>query len=275
MELWHAVVLGIVEGLTELLPVSSTGHLTVVEELLGLDIDDPGVTGFTAFIQVGAIGAVLVYFAKDIWQITRGFVVGIFNGSKRGEYEYRMGWYIIVGSLPIILTGLIAKDLITGPLRSLWFVAGGMILWSFVLWFAEHAATHQRTERQITLRDAVFVGAVQSLALIPGVSRSGASTAAGLLRDLDRVAATKLSFYLGIPALTGAGVLEAKDAFTGSVELAPLLVGTVVSGVVAYIAVSWLLKFVAGHSFMLFVWYRIGFGVVVIGLILLGVISPI
>ncbi|CAM3160094.1 undecaprenyl-diphosphate phosphatase [Stackebrandtia soli] len=273
MELWHAVILGIVEGLTELLPVSSTGHLTVVEELLGLDVDDPGVTGFTAFIQIGAIAAVLVYFAKDIWAITTGFFRGLFSAEHRTDYEYRMGWYIIVGSLPIIIVGFVGKDLITGPLRSLWFVAGGMILWSFVLWFAEYAATHQRTERQITMKDALFVGVVQSIALVPGISRSGASTAAGLLRDLDRVAATKLSFYLGIPALTGAGVLEAKDAFTGSVELAPLLVGTVVSGIVAYISVAWLLKFVANHSFMLFVWYRIGFGVVVIGLILLGVIA--
>lgn len=275
MELWQAVVLGIVEGLTELLPVSSTGHLTVVEGLMGMDVSDPGVTGFTAFIQIGAIAAVLVYFAKDILGIVTGFFKGLFNSRHRDDHNYKMGWYIIVGSLPIVIVGFLGKDYIAGPLRSLWYVAGGMILWSFVLWFAEYAATHQRTLRQTNMKDALFVGVVQCFSLIPGVSRSGASTAAGLLRDLDRVAATKLSFYLGIPALTGAGVLEAKDALTGSVELAPLLVGTVVSGVVAYASVAWLLKFVAGHTFMLFVWYRIGFGVVVMGLLWFGVVDPI
>lgn len=275
MELWHAIVLGIVEGLTELLPVSSTGHLTVVEKLLGLKVDDPGVTGFTAVIQVGAIAAVLVYFAKDIYQIITAFIRGLFAAEHRNDHNYKMGWYIIIGSVPIVIVGLLGKDLIEGPLRSLWYVAAGMFFWSFVLWFAEHAATHQRQIQQVTMKDAIVVGVVQCFSLIPGVSRSGASTSAGLLCDLDRVAATKLSFYLGIPALTGAGVLEAKDALTGSVELMPLVVGTVVSGLVAYAAVSWLLKFISGHSFMLFVWYRMGFGVVVAAMLLTGIITPL
>ena len=275
MELWQALVLGIVEGITELLPVSSTGHLTVTEKLLGMDVTDAGVTGFTAVIQIGAIVAVLVYFFTDIVAIVKAFFKGLFNARHRDDQNYRMGWYVIVGSIPIVIVGLLGKDLIEGPLRSLWFVAGGMILWSFVLWFSEHAATHQRTLERITMKDAIFVGVVQCFSLIPGVSRSGASTSAGLLRDLDRLAATKLAFYLGIPALTGAGVLEAKDALSGSVELTPLIVGTVVSGVVAYAAVAWLLKFISGHSFMLFVWYRIAFGVVVMGMLALNIIEPI
>ncbi len=276
MELWHAVVLGIVEGLTELLPVSSTGHLTLVEGLLGLKIDDPGITAFTAFIQIGAIAAVLVYFARDIYQIIIAFFKGLFSRGDRSDPNYKLGWYVIIGSIPIVLVGYLGKDYVAGPLRSLWFVAAGMIGWSFVLWFAEYAATHQRNLRQLTVGDAIFVGVIQCFSLIPGVSRSGASTSAGLLRDMDRVTATKLSFYLGIPALTGAGILELEEAISGpSVGVPALAVGTIVSGVVAYATVSWLLRFISNHTFMLFVWYRIGFGVVVIVLLLLNVVEPL
>ncbi|HIV58395.1 MAG TPA: undecaprenyl-diphosphate phosphatase [Candidatus Stackebrandtia faecavium] len=276
MDLWQAVVLGIVEGLTELLPVSSTGHLTLAEGLLGLQIDDPGITAFTAFIQIGAIAAVLVYFARDIYEIVVAFFKGLFSRENRGDPNYKLGWYVIIGSIPIVIVGFLGKDYVSGPLRSLWFVAAGMIGWSFVLWFAEYAATHQRNLRQLTIGDAIFVGVVQCVSLIPGVSRSGATTSAGLLRDMDRVTATKLSFYLGIPALTGAGVLELEEAISGpSVGVPALAVGTIVSGVVAYATVSWLLRFISNHSFMLFVWYRIGFGVVVIALLLMGVVEPL
>ncbi|MGH8877867.1 MAG: undecaprenyl-diphosphate phosphatase [Stackebrandtia sp.] len=272
MELWQAFLLGIVEGLTELLPISSTGHLTVVEDLLGMKVDDPGVTGFTAFIQVGAIFSVLIYFAGDIWRIVKAFVRGTFSAEHR-DFDYRFGWYVIIGSVPIVVVGLVFKDFVSGELRNMWYVAIGAIVWSFVIWFAEYAATHQRTERQVTAKDAIIIGLVQCLSLVPGVSRAGSTMAAGLLRDFDRVTTTRLTFFLGIPALTGAGVLEAKDALTGSVELAPLIVGTVVSGVVAYASVAWLLKFVSKHTLMPFVWYRIAFGVVVIGLLATGVVA--
>ncbi|MGH8791389.1 MAG: undecaprenyl-diphosphate phosphatase [Stackebrandtia sp.] len=273
MEIWHAVVLGVVEGLTEFLPVSSTGHLVAFAGLLGLEVNDPSVIAFNAIIQAGAIAALLVYFAKDMWKITHGFVRGLFVARHRRDFEYRFGWYVIAGSMPIVVVGLFIDDYVD-KIFNLWVVAIGAIGFSFVMWFAEYAATHQRRETQINFKDAMFVGALQVLSLFPGVSRSAATMTAGLLRDLDRVSATRLAFFLGIPALTGAGVLEAKEAFNGTVGLAPLIVGIVVSAAVAYASVAWLLKFVSSHTFMPFVWYRIGFGVAIILLLLAGVLTP-
>ena len=264
MELWKAVVLGIVEGLTEFLPVSSTGHLTIAERVLDLKTDDPSITGFTAVIQVGAIIAAIIYFFRDIVRIVKGFVVGLFNSSKRG-FDYRFGWYVIVGSLPIAIVGVLAKDAITGPLRSLWVVASGLILWSVVMVYAEKVGRQTRGERDTNMTDAVVVGVMQAAALFPGVSRSGATISFGLLRDLDRVTATRLAFFLGIPALLGGGAFELKDAVSGpSVGIPALLVGTVVSFIVGYASIAWLLRFVARHSLVAFVWYRVALGVVLI-----------
>src|SRR5690606_26494501 len=168
-----AVVLGIVEGITEFLPVSSTGHLTITEKLLGLSVNDPAVTAYTAVIQVGAIAAVFVYFAKDIARLTGAWVRGLFSADARQEFDYRFGWYVIAGSIPIGVVGFLGQDVIRGPLRSLWWVAGSLIVWSFAMLFAEHAATQTRSERQLTLVDTVVIGLAQCLALVPGVSRSG------------------------------------------------------------------------------------------------------
>jgi undecaprenyl-diphosphatase len=264
VELWKAVVLGIVEGLTEFLPVSSTGHLTIAERVLDLKTDDPSITGFTAVIQVGAIIAAIIYFFRDIVRIVKGFVAGLFNSSKRG-FDYRFGWYVIVGSLPIAIVGVVAKDAITGPLRSLWVVASGLILWSVVMVYAEKTGRQTRGERDTNMTDAVVVGVMQAAALFPGVSRSGATISFGLLRDLDRVTATRLAFFLGIPALLGGGAFELKDAVSGpSVGTSALLVGTVVSFIVGYASIAWLLRFVARHSIVTFVWYRVALGVVLI-----------
>jgi len=254
MTYFDAVILGIVEGLTEFLPISSTGHLTIVATWLGLDIASKDVTGFTAVIQVGAILAVILYFAKDIWTIARAWVLGLFKAEYRGSFDHRMGWYVIVGSIPIGIVGLLAKDLITGPLRSLWVVAAALILWSGVMLYAERVGKQDRGEKQLTMRDAIIVGAVQCFALIPGVSRSGATISAGLVQGLDRVTATRLSFFFSIPALLAAGAYELKDALGGSIAVGPLVVGTVVSFVVAYVTVAWLLKFVAKHA-----WRPVGF----------------
>ncbi len=273
MNYFDAVILGIVEGLTEFLPVSSTGHLTIVEKWLGLDVASKDVTGFTAVIQVGAILAVVLYFAKDIWTIARAWVLGLFKAEYRGSFDHRMGWYVIVGSIPIGIVGLLAKDVITGSLRSLWVVAGALILWSAVMLYAERRGDQQRSEKQLTLKDAVVVGLVQCIALVPGVSRSGATISAGLLRGLDRVTATRLSFFLSIPALLAAGIYELKDALGGSIEVGPIVVGTVVSFVVAYASVAWLLKFVAHHSIGAFVPYRVVLGVVLLVLLATGVMS--
>jgi undecaprenyl-diphosphatase len=267
----EAVVLGVVEGLTEFLPVSSTGHLTIAEKWLGLPIDDPAITAYTAVIQMGAIGAVLVYFIKDILAIAKAWFTGLVRPEYRGTFDHRMGWFVIAGSIPIGVVGFLAKDLISGPLRSLWWVAGALIAWSAVMWFAESRGTQDRSERDLTLADALVVGAMQCIALVPGVSRSGATISAGLLRGLDRVTATRLSFFLSIPALTAAGLYELKDVH--GIGIGPTLVGTAVSFVVAYAAVAWLLRFVAGHPITWFIPYRLLLGLGLLGLLAAGTIT--
>lgn len=266
MDIWQAIVLGIVEGLTEFLPVSSTGHLTITEKLLGLPIDDPGVTGFTAVIQIGAIAAVIIYFAKDIWRMLRSFSGGLVSAERRRSQDFRFSLAVLLGSLPIIVVAVVAKDIITGPLRSLWVVAGALIVWSAVMVFAERAAPQQRHESDVTIVDGLVIGLLQCLALIPGISRSGATISTGLLRNLDRVAATRLSFFLGIPVLFAAGGYELKDALSGdTVGVPALVVGTLVSFVVAYASIAWLLRFVAHHSLAWFAGYRVLLG---LGLVL-------
>jgi undecaprenyl-diphosphatase len=271
---FDAVVLGVVEGLTEFLPVSSTGHLTIAEKALGLQVDDPAVTGYTAVIQMGAIAAVVVYFAKDIWNIIRAWTLGLVRSEYRGQLDHRMGWYVIVGTIPVGVVGLLAKDLITGDLRSLWVVAVALIAWSGVMWLAERVGRQDRPERSLRLVDAVTIGLAQALALVPGISRSGATISVGLFRGLDRVTATRLSFFMSIPALLAAGVFELKDTFSGDIGPGQAIVGVVVAFVVAYASIAWLLRFVAHHTIAWFVPYRIGLGVLLLVLLSSGVVSP-
>jgi len=262
---WDAVVLGVVEGLTEFLPVSSTGHLTIVERLLGLDVDDAGVTAFTAIIQVGAILAVIGYFRADIARLVVGFVRGLGSAEARRTTAWREALALIVGTVPIGVVGLATKDLVSGPLRSLWVVAVALIAWSGVMVYAERRARQDRGESSVTLVDALVVGLVQCVALVPGVSRSGATISAGLLRGLDRVSATRLSFLLSIPALVAAGGLEAVSEGSDvarTVGWGPTLLATAVSLVVAYATIAWLLRLVAGHRITVFVGYRVALGVV-------------
>jgi undecaprenyl-diphosphatase len=265
MNLAQAVVLGIVEGLTEFLPVSSTGHLTITEGLLGLDVDDTAVTAFTAVIQTGAIAAVLVYFRADIARLVTAVSRGMRSPQQRRGADWREAWYVIAGSIPIGLVGLTAKGVIEGPLRSLWVVGVALIAWSAVMVWAERKGRQGRGAAQASLRDTLVIGVVQCAALVPGVSRSGATISAGLVRGLDRVSATRLSFLLSIPALTAAGALELKDALGAGAGVAATVVATVVAFVVAYAAIAWLLRFVAQHSIAHFVPYRVALGVVVLG----------
>ncbi|WP_405014785.1 undecaprenyl-diphosphate phosphatase [Kitasatospora sp. NBC_01539] len=270
----QAVVLGVVEGVTEFLPISSTGHLKITEGLMGIPVDDTSVIGFTAVIQVGAIAAVLLYFRKDIARIVTAWGRGLADREERYHHDYKFGWWVIYATIPIVVVGLAAKPLIDGPLASLWVVAGSLIAGSAVMWAADQMGRHKRGEDDTGFKDTMIVGSAQILALLfPGFSRSGATMSAGLMLDLDRVAATRLSFFLGIPALTGAGLYELKDALGSGIDPLPLVVGTAVSFGVAYASIAWLLKYVAKHSFNAFVVYRVVIGLLLLGLLGTGTVS--
>ncbi|RZT85642.1 undecaprenyl-diphosphatase [Pseudonocardia sediminis] len=276
MNLWQAVVLGIVEGITEFLPVSSTGHLTIAEQLLGLPAADHGVTGFTAVIQVGAIAAVLVYFRRDITALVAAWCRGLLDRGLRTGPAYRMAWYVIAGSVPIGVVGLLAKDVVSGSLRSLWVVAVALIGWSAVMFWAERRASQDRGEDALGLGDALVVGVVQCVALVPGVSRSGATISAGLLRGLDRVSATRSSFFLSIPALVAAGgqqALSEGGAISASVGWVATGVATAVSFAVAYASIAGMLRLVTRHRITVFIGYRVTVGVALLIALSTGVLS--
>ncbi|GAA1901669.1 undecaprenyl-diphosphate phosphatase [Lapillicoccus jejuensis] len=274
-----AVVLGIVEGLTEYLPVSSTGHLTVAEKLLGLQVDDPAVTAYTAIIQLGAIAATVLYFFRDIVRLLVAWVRGLASAEARRHHDYALAWAVIVGSVPVGVVGFLGKDLVSGPLRSLWVVAVALILWSGVMVVAERvharraATSGERGEGDVTVRDGLLIGLVQCFSLVPGVSRSGATISAGLLRGLDRVTATRLSFFMAIPALTAAGLYEAASTDLSALGKGQMAVGIVIAFVVALASIAWLLRFVAHHTLTWFVGYRIAAGVVIAALLLAGTVT--
>jgi undecaprenyl-diphosphatase len=276
LNILEAVLLGAVEGLTEFLPVSSTGHLTILESALGYSPDDPDITAFTAIIQVGAVLATLIYFRGDFRRLIVGGVRGVFDREHRRDLDYRQAWAVLLGALPIGVVGLLFKDQIETTLRSLWFVGSALILWSGVMYFADRTATQHRDEKDVTWKDTLIIGVVQCLALIPGVSRSGATMSAGLLRGLDRVTVTKLSFFLSVPALTAAGglqIVDEYDAISRGVGWPATITATVVSFLVAYTAVAWLLKFIARHTYTVFIGYRVILGVIVLALVATGVLS--
>jgi undecaprenyl-diphosphatase len=276
MSILEAIVLGAIEGVTEFLPISSTGHLTVAEELMGFQVDAADITAFTAIIQVGAVAAVIIYLWSDLWKIVTALAGGLTSAERRRTTEFRYGLAVAVGSIPIAVVGFAARNLIEGPLRSLWVVGVALIAWSFAMRYADMRATQVRGERDFNMRDAVVMGLTQCLALIPGVSRSGATLTAGLLRGLDRVTVIRMSFFLAIPALTAAGAFEAvtkSSDISSGVGWGPTIVALITSFFVAYAAVAWLLRYVARHNFELFVIYRIALGVLVLGLVATGVTS--
>jgi undecaprenyl-diphosphatase len=276
LNIFEAVLLGAIEGVTEFLPISSTGHLTIAEKLLGYSIDDPDITAFTAIIQSGAVLATVIFLRRDLIRIVAAWFRGLFSAEARRSLDYRYGWAIILGSLPIGIIGLLFQDTIETTLRSLWFVASALIVWSGVMWFADRAATQIRHEDDVTWKDTLIIGLVQSLALIPGISRSGATMSAGLLRDFDRVTVTKLSFFLSIPALLGATVLQVVEQYgeiAGGVGWVNTLVATAVSFVVAYASVAWLLRYVARHTYLVFIVYRLAVGILLLVLLATGVVA--
>jgi undecaprenyl-diphosphatase len=278
MAWWEAILLGAVEGFTEFLPISSTGHLTIVERLLGHSTDDPDITAFTAIVQVGAVAATLLFLRRDIAKLSVAWVRGLTNPAHRDLRDYRFAWAVILGSIPIAIVGLSFKEEIETTLRSLWFVGGALVVWSGVMWFADNRATQRRHESDITWRDTLIVGIVQCLALVPGVSRSGATMSAGLLLEIDRIAVTRLSFFLSIPALTGAAILQTIvefDRVGDGVGWGPTIVATLVSFAVAFLAVAWLLRYIARHTYSVFIVYRIALGVFVLALVASGAVAPV
>lgn len=269
----QTIVLSIVQGLTEFLPISSSGHLRIVSELFwGKDAG----ASFTAVVQLGTEAAVLVYFAKDIAKILTGWFRGLFDKKQRG-FDYRMGWMVIVGTLPVSIVGLLAKDIIRDNLRNMWITASVLIAFSFVFIAAEKWGSKRRSFDQLTMRDAVIMGCAQCLALIPGVSRSGGTVSAGLFVGLDREVATRFSFLLAIPAVLASGLFSLPDAFAPDAGQAAsgmqLAVGTGIAFALGYASIAWLLKFVGSHSFSWFTAYRIPVGLLVMALLATGMLT--
>ena len=278
MSWWQAIVLGIIEGITEFLPISSTGHLTIAEKLMGMPLDNEGLIAFTAIIQIGAIAAAIIYFWQDIQRVLIAWWRGLWWKRARRQFDYKYGWAIIIGSVPIAVVGLVFKDEIETVLRSLWFVAGALIIWSGVMWLADKYATAKRVEKDTTWKDTLVIGLGQCLSLVPGVSRSGATISVGLLRGFDRVTVTKLSFFLGIPALVAAGLLEVVTKYkhiSGGVGWTSTIIATVVSFGVGYVAVAWLLKFIQNNDFRSFIVYRFALGLILVVLLGAGIISHV
>ena len=263
----HAVLIGIVEGITEFLPVSSTGHINIVETLLGHDITQPGTTAFSAVIQVGAIIAAIIYFWADIVRIVTAWFRGLSNKQARRDPDYTLGWGIILGSIPVAVVGLLLKRFIEESVRSLWVIAGALIIWSAVMWLADRQQNLTKGMKDVTVKDALIIGAFQALSpVFPGISRSGATISAGLFLKFDRVTATRLSFFMGIPSLVAAGLLEAvteAGAISDTVGWTPTIIATIVSGIVAYATIAWLLRFVSSNKFTSFLVYRVLLGLVI------------
>jgi undecaprenyl-diphosphatase len=269
VNLLEATVLGVVEGLTEFLPVSSTGHLLIAEHVLGLPMrtqqEKDSLIGFTAVIQTGAIFAAVLYFIREIRDVVVSFVGGAVSAPKRETPGFRYATAVAIGCLPIIVVGLGLKDVIKDIDSNLISVAIGLIAFSAVFVVAERRATQDRGRDDLSAKDGLLIGLAQCIALVPGVSRSGATISGGLLRGVDRVTATRFSFLLGIPALLGAGVLGLKDATDNTTGTTATAVATLVSFVVGYASIAFLLKLVASHRISAFVPYRllVGVGVLV------------
>ena len=282
MSYLQAIVLGIVQGLTEFLPISSSGHLRIVPELLGWA--DPG-TSFTAIVQLGTMAAVVIYFWTDLWRVTRAWTTDARRitrslaserslPAERATDDARMGWYLIVATIPIGILGLAFKDQIETGARDLRLIAATLIVGGLVMAWADRSGARTKGTDQIATRDGVTIGLAQSLALVPGVSRSGATISAGRFLGFTREAAARFSFLLSIPAVVLSGLFSLKDVGgCGGVDAGPTAVATIVSFVIGYAAIAWLLRYLTGHSLTLFVAYRIALGLLLVGLLAGGAID--
>jgi undecaprenyl-diphosphatase len=280
MTWWQVVVLAVVQGVTEFLPVSSSGHLAIVSRVFFAD--DAGAS-FTAVSQLGTEAAVLVYFARDIVRILTAWCRGLVAGRGPQAHrtaDYWLGWYVIIGTVPICVLGLLFKDVIRSGVRNLWVIATALVVFSAVIALAERVGKQTRDVEQLTWRDAVVVGIAQTLALVPGVSRSGATISAGLFLGQQRELAARFGFLLAIPAVFASGLFSLPDAFhpvlEGMSATGPqLLVATAIAFVVGLAAVAWFLRFLVRHNMYWFVGYRVAAGVGVLILLATGAVSSV
>ena len=283
-------MLGILQGLTEFLPISSSAHLRIFPELFGWQ--DPG-AAFTAVIQIGTEAAIITYLAKDIGRIIEAWVRSLTNrdalhsselvrvgGSHRVEKTWnpqdaKLGWYVIVGSIPIVVLGVALKDVIESDFRSLWIIGTTLVVLGLVLGLADRVGRRDRALGSLTLRHVVLLGLAQACALIPGVSRSGATISMALFLGYDRAAAARFAFLLAIPAVLGAGIFEWPSAIAEGAEygIGPTLLATVVSFVVGYTVVAWLFRWLQTRSYTPFVVYRVALGLLTLGLLAAGVLT--
>jgi undecaprenyl-diphosphatase len=274
VSVFEAIVLGITQGLTEFLPISSTAHLRIVPAFAGWG--DPG-AAFTAVVQLGTMAAVLLYFRRDLIRIAEQWLRSLRRPELRTNLDARLGWYLIIATIPIGILGLAFKDQIESGARNLELIASMLIVVGFVLLAAERVATQERNLTQVDTRDGVIIGLAQAVALIPGTSRSGATIAAGLFRGLDRASAARFSFLLSVPAVVLSGLFELRNIVAGKEHQKAgafaLVVATVLAFVVGYISIAWLLRFLVTHTTKVFVVYRVGLGVIVLALAIPGVIS--
>jgi undecaprenyl-diphosphatase len=273
MSVLQSIVLGVVQGLTEFLPISSTGHLRIVPAFLGWE--DPG-AAFTAVTQLGTMAAVLIYFRNDLWRIATAWLAGLRDPERRRELDSRLGWYILIGTIPIGIFGLAFKDQIENGARDLYLIGTTLIVLGLVLLAAEKVGRRERDVDSLTARDGIAIGLAQAAALVPGVSRSGATISAGLFLGLNREAAARYSFLLSVPAVVLSGLFELKGIVSGEEKndtgAAALVIATALAFVVGYASIAFLLRFLVNHSTIVFVAYRVALGALVLALVSAGVI---
>lgn len=275
MSILEAIVLGLVQGLTEFIPISSTAHLKIVPVLLGWG--DPGAAA-SAVIQLGTVAAVIIYFFRDMVRIALAWFRGLFSGKPFAHEDSRLGWYIIIGSIPIVVLGILFKNFIETTARSLWIIAFSLVFVAVLLMIAEKYAARfeARTIQDLNMKDAVAIGLGQAMALIPGMSRSGSTIMTSLFRKFTREAAARFSFLLSIPAITGAALFQMREQWDhlGTVGWTSILVATVVAFASGWASIWFLLRYLRTHTTAIFIWYRIALAVVLSGLLAAGVLTP-
>jgi undecaprenyl-diphosphatase len=271
MSAFEAIVLGIVQGLTEFLPISSTAHLRIVPAFCGWE--DPG-AAFTAVVQLGTMAAVLLYFRHDLWRIALATLRALRDREARETHDAKLGFYIVLGTIPIAIFGLIFKDEIENGARDLTLIAWALIVFGFVLLVADRTGAHKREIDSLGARDGLLIGLAQALALVPGVSRSGATLSAGLFLGFKRTDAARYSFLLSVPAVVLSGLFELRHIGEGNGAAAvPTLIATIAAFVVGYASIAFFLRWLGSHSTAIFVIYRVALGVLVLALVAGGVIS--